>query len=1078
MRRWSLAAALAAALCAAGSAGVAEHTRDGTVFEPAIMEDSFSGDGLGQWASYPPAQDVGYEPSLTPTHGFDAPGGRALMRVVRPPAPGPIRIGFIKRLTLVMSEDGNLVFRCRLQPDLHAPATIELGLAGGDGHRYTLSQSLTPGTWTTIGSKLSDFHDDRGKPPHSGTPQEALFIVATIPHASPDITYRLLIDDVRVAGMREARFSVKLPAASRMDPWREQPTSTLYRPGSTIAIEALSPVPLKSAAWSLTGTAGQRIARGSLRDDGRSGDRRPDDGIWSDTAAHRVEIEDPRGVWRLTLHGTAQDGRAIETVVRLLIAPPPSTGHPRLYFDARGADAMRARRHTPALTALWTSLETAARSSRESGVIANGGAIFERLDSTYLLPTLLGYFDVLNRARIRIANNSLVGFVDEDRTARESAREALLDVCRWPTWTPPWFEAHGQHTYYPAGQLASAVALGYDLLYDDLSAGERRLVRDALRDRAVLPTWREYVLDNRVMANTSNWIAHTVGGAIIAAAAIVGDGSEEEESALVPPLNGLLMKIEDHMAASFLDDGSYGEGISYQEFDLETLGPMLWAVERVLGQSYWTDTAVRSSLSYPLHTLADPISESFDMGDSHPPTGHAIAPIVARSTDPVTRWYASRFDRRTILDFLFFDDSVAPKPPSGTGSRVFRDKGNAVFRSGWDRDAGLVLFRAGPTFNHNHADQGSFQFRAFGETLVTEAGWSDYYKDPYYDTFFTQAAGHNTLLVDANPASQEIADTAQFRALDRRPRITDHTLSDFYDAVGSDLTPVYRERLERYTRRLVYLVPDCLLVFDRARASGAPAEFTWRLHVPSREGVTMQGAAPQQTATYVGSHAAMIVRPFASVETDLTLHDGHIPYPVFAASTPAAVPSQPAYFDLATVRSAADVWFLVALIAAKSAEAANAAAAQLSPVEAPGWTGIVMPRGGKREMAMFSIGEASRQSIWDGWRTDAESWTATMSDRAVSRFGAQRVREVLHDGRVLIGTNAPIDVALQYGATVTGVIEADRAARVRVRVSRAPDRITVNGATVSAPFDPAGGLVTLDVAAGSSAIVISQGGAR
>ena len=132
------------------------------------------------------------------------------------------------------------------------------------------------------------------------------------------------------------------------------------------------------------------------------------------------------------------------------------------------------------------------------------------------------------------------------------------------------------------------------------------------------------------------------------------------------------------------------------------------------------------------------------MGDTHPPGGHNIASVVARSTDPVIRWYGSRFERRTIFDFLFFDERVPPKPPSGPGSRIFNVKGDAVFRTGWDADAGLVLFRAGPTFNHNHSDQGSFQFRALGETMVTEAGWSDYYKDPYYDTFFTQAAGHNT----------------------------------------------------------------------------------------------------------------------------------------------------------------------------------------------------------------------------------------------------------------------------------------------------------------------------------------------
>src|SRR5215204_4237042 len=59
------------------------------------MRNDFQGDGLGQWASYPPAQDVGYEPSISPTSDHGAPGGRALMRVVKPNRAGVQRFGFI-----------------------------------------------------------------------------------------------------------------------------------------------------------------------------------------------------------------------------------------------------------------------------------------------------------------------------------------------------------------------------------------------------------------------------------------------------------------------------------------------------------------------------------------------------------------------------------------------------------------------------------------------------------------------------------------------------------------------------------------------------------------------------------------------------------------------------------------------------------------------------------------------------------------------------------------------------------------------------------------------------------------------
>ncbi|HET9788471.1 MAG TPA: heparinase II/III family protein, partial [Pyrinomonadaceae bacterium] len=426
-----------------------------------------------------------------------------------------------------------------------------------------------------------------------------------------------------------------------------------------------------------------------------------------------------------------------------------------------------------------------------------------------------------NRARSRIAHNAFEAYVTGNEEARAAAKAAMLDVAKWQRWQPPWFNAHGQHTYYPAGLLAADVALGYDLLYDDLTETERAQIRRALIEKSIIPTYKEYVVDNRVMVNTSNWIAHTVGGALIAAASIAGDVQpSESNSKFEIYLHGLLLKLEDHMAASFLADGSYGEGISYHEFDAETLGPALNAIRRAFGIDYWKRTHVLESFKYPLYTLAQPTSGSLDMGDTHPPAGHGIPALAYESKDPVIRWYYSQFDRPSLSKFIFYDDSVPLQPPRLPTSRIFRDKGNAVFRSGWDKDAIIFLYRAGPNFNHHHADQGSFLINAFGENLVTEGGWSDYYKDPYYATFFTQAVGHNTILVDRNPESQSIADTPQFKALNSYPRITHSITSEFYDGVVSELPSVYQNRLAGYVRSIVFVKPYYFVVFDDLRVKG------------------------------------------------------------------------------------------------------------------------------------------------------------------------------------------------------------------------------------------------------------------
>lgn len=1068
-------AAFAAAMLVVTSPEGASAPIGGRLLEPVLVVEDFSGDGLGQFASYPPAQDIGYEPSLAPTSGFGAPGGRALMRVVTPTATGPLSIGVIRRMPLVVSAESAITLQYRLDAP-GATAIIEAGFAGADGVRYEGRREAATGGWQPLTLSRGDLRaDGSGSAAAPGTSIDALYVVVHVTAADPAVTYRFFIDDVRVRGDREAAFEVRRPDARAVAAGDALTAARGFAVNDAIAIDVTAPGAIDAVECVLRSADGAEIARGSLARSTPTYGPAPESGriAWSAPRLHVVRESDPRGVWTAELEGRAADGRRMRAGVRFIAGGRGSPPHPRLYFSAADRGRLSERTRHPAMAALWRQTREAAAASRASGPIAHGGAMFERLDHQYLLPSLPGYFDVLNRARARIANNALVAWVDDDAAARGAAKTALLEVAAWSRWEPPWFTAHGQHTYYPAGQLASAVALAYDLLYDSLSDDERARVRRALMERSILPTWREYVLDNRAIANTSNWISHTVGGAIQAALAIVDDGAPDEVTAVHRPLNGLLLKIEAHMAASFLADGSYGEGISYQEFALETLGPMLHAAERVLGHSYWNRTSVLQSLAYPLHTLAQPVSDSLDMGDTHPPGGHGIGPVVSRSTDPVVRWYGGRFAPRTIYDFIFFNDDVAPVPPAGEGSRLFAEKGNAVFRTGWRDDSAIVLFRAGPTANHNHNDQGAFLVRNFGETLLTEAGWSDYYKDPYYGPFFTQGIGHNTLLVDGHPESQVIADTAQFAALRRYPRITEFVTSPFYDGVGSDLAPVY-PALAAYTRRLAFLKPDLLVVFDRVRAH-ALSRFDALLHVTDRDRASIAG----REASYHGARGSFALRVFASGPFDIALRDGHIPYGVFAARTPPAVPPRPGFLAVSTTEPAQNGWILSAIAMGARAEEADAIAAAIRPAAAPGLTGVRAAVGGRHAVVLFRTDEAGTPLSFEQWTTDAAAWMAG-GDGGAWRVALQRARVVRLAAQPLLAADTPVDAALEADASdLTASVRAASPTVVRLFSPRAPARVTINGRAIArGAWRYEGRAVVVRIAAGESRIHIEAAGTR
>lgn len=1056
--------------------------------QPYTMRQDFQGDSLGQWASYPPAQDVGYEPSLAPTSQYDAPGGRSLMRVVKPNVPGALRFGFIKKIRIVVSDGATVSFAYRVNTP-RAGAQIEIGLAGTNGALYTKRTTAQTNRWTVADARLSELRDSRGDVPPFGLRVEAIYLVASLGGADPDTTYRFMIDDLSLKAAREAQFKVTTPATEAIDPWPVLLCDRGYRAADKIAFETTAPARLTRVNCTLKTPDGRVAITQKLYDDGTHGDRRGADGIWSNSDVYSLSAADQTGLWKAQLDGSTAGGETVSTVVRLIVHPATKTGHPLLFFAAADRQKLIDRSLDSKLANLWAHLQTTAKNTRATGELAHGGAVFELLDSEYLLPSLLAYFDVLNRARFRIAYNAFEAYVTDSAEARAAAKSAMLDVANWKRWQPPWFNSHGQHTYYPAGLLAADVALGYDLLYNDFTETERARIRRALIEKSIIPTYKEYVVDNRVMANTSNWIAHTVGGALIAAASIAGDVQASEFSSESPSksnarfeiyFHGLLLKLEDHMAASFLADGSYGEGISYHEFDTETLAPALNALRRVFGIDYWKHTHVLESLKYPLYTLAQPTSGSLDMGDTHAPAGHGIPALVYESKDPVMRWYYAQFDRPSLSKFIFYDDSVAPQQPKSPKlptSRIFRDKGNAVFRSGWDKEAIILLYRAGPNFNHHHADQGSFLLNAFGENLVTEAGWSDYYKDPYYATFFTQAIGHSTVLVDGNPESQSIADTPQFAALNSYPRITDAVTSEFYDSVSSDLASVYKNRLERFTRRIVFIKPHYFVIFDDLVAKAETARFDWLLHLPDRSRIETQ----DQLAIYRGKQAALAVRAFAPGDLDVRVREGRVPYHDFATRTPPATPAQPAFLDLATKPMQA-TQFLVSLVPARTNAEAQTKAGKMSEVKNEQWFGIRTSRGSEMDLVMFrasgqSQAGPSQALAYDKWLTDAASWAVTEAGDQLVMLSAHNARTVSRSGRQLFSSDKPASFAAHFDAEkVQAKVSATGATQIRLFTGAAPVKVQLDGRDLtraSTNYVNSDGMISLLVPAGQHELVFA-----
>jgi hypothetical protein len=301
----------------------------------------------------------------------------------------------------------------------------------------------------------------------------------------------------------------------------------------------------------------------------------------------------------------------------------------------------------------------------------------------------------------------------------------------------------------------------------------------------------------------------------------------------------LLVAYEQNLRGLFPGDGSEMEPAGYEHFAMEGLS---WGAAALRSLHIRPEgmSEMLEAFWWPHYAMVRPnlVLDTGDFnGEFRTLAGFAFG--AEFSGKPALRAFYDRVDAKGTLNPLSLlcctqPAEAAVEAPRG---RIFGKRGSAVLRSGWGAGDTVISLRAGPWFNHEHHDQGSFQVAAFGNRLISEAGYANYYLDPNYPAYFTQAPGHNTVLVDYDAFSQSEYDGNFWSAFRKYPPFSEQLLSPRFDYLAADLAPAYGDRVSGYKRQYLFLAPDVLIVRDDLQAA-QPHIFTWLLH--AAEGATVE----------------------------------------------------------------------------------------------------------------------------------------------------------------------------------------------------------------------------------------------
>ncbi len=764
--------------------------------------------GIQGWMSFPAPEDIGYDPSIYTERKTS---GTFLVRDVIANGQPTLRLGIVRSIHFRMARESKIHMHYRVA--VAGPMrTFRLMLAGRTGQRYSTALPGGAGEHSLVlrGVDL--------RVPLSGEDIEAIALEGIVSHSPCGAHNKLILEALTIDATHPASVRVTSPRL-------EVPAGDSL-PVANLIVRSAHPVlplrilgPHKHANITLFSGDGRQVYQGSL-------------------ASSPVNLQDlfSPGLWRA--HVADADGSADFRFLVLAEIPP----HPRLLLTSERLDQLRTAMPSGALIDLIKKRAVTAASK----ISLNGAAgdNIREMSKDSLFPGLTPYFSLLDEYGDAISLNALdFRLTGSDESLRRT-RAALITAAQWPTWTPPWFPAHGLQSYYEAGIFSQNVALGYDLIADRLSAHDKAEIANALYQKAVLPVVTDYFSNDRMPMADSNHMAHSLGGAIAACMAVYGD-VPDWDSRFGPALAKLIAAYEHLLRDMFPGDGSEAEPIDYQEFAMQGLtmaasslgraGIFPRGTDRLLN-SFWWPYYVQYKRGYELDT-GDDLSTLF----AH--SGFAWAAETSHDAalnffyqSALERTVASVFNKGGKLPHIpsIFDlaccTTPADPPPALPESRLFGERGSAALRSGWGPDSTLVSIRVGPWMNHGHNDEGSFQVAFNGNVLIGEAGYTSYYSDPRFGDYFAQAAGHNTVLIDANPFSQSGLASSHWKSLGTPPTFTHHLLSDDIDFVEADLKPAYPDYdLIYYRREYLFLKPDLLFVHDSI-GSRATHSYTFLLH--------------------------------------------------------------------------------------------------------------------------------------------------------------------------------------------------------------------------------------------------------
>lgn len=295
------------------------------------------------------------------------------------------------------------------------------------------------------------------------------------------------------------------------------------------------------------------------------------------------------------------------------------------------------------------------------------------------------------------------------------------------------------------------------------------------------------------------------------------------------------------------DDGGWHEGVSYWS---SYIGRFTWwadVMRAACGINAFEKPYFAKVGYYPMYLLPPgKVGGGFGDGASRSRAANVVplmTELAAQAGNGHWQWYVEQmgggapspgyvgFVRGTL-------PKAAPAPPTDLPtSRLFRGTGQAYLNTtlmNADEDV-QVVFKSSPmgTQSHGNEAHNSFVLWAYGEQLLLRTGHYYLYGGPHHRDWVWSTRSLNNITVGGQgQIKRSAASKGEITAFQTTPGI-DVVVGEAAEAYRVAEAGGQRRLLDRYTRAILFVKPELVIVFDRLQAV-EPATFDYWLHAANR----------------------------------------------------------------------------------------------------------------------------------------------------------------------------------------------------------------------------------------------------